>query len=264
MATPEKPGFIQLFLALLVFVVSFPHTLMAQDAQGKSVLELIDMVRVKGCEFNMGTRGRAPDESPIHKVLLDDYYIGKYEVSQQIWAKVMGNDPEANYFSGCDSCPVEKVSWQNIMTFLKKLNAMTAMQFRLPSEAEWEFAARGGCLSKGYQYSGSNSLSQIAWYESNSASRTHKVGSKRPNELDLYDMSGNVWEWCNDWYARDYYEHSPNENPPGPETGTERVMRGGSWYFDNSGLRVSDRDKGDPELRYGYVGFRLCRSTNGE
>ena len=146
------------------------------------------------------------------------------------------------------------------MEFIEKLNELTKLNFRLPTEAEWEYVARGGNKSKGYKYSGSNSDVTVAWKVGNSHSRTHPVGQKKPNELGIYDMTGNVFEWCNDWYSATWYAVCPKQNPAGPAGGVHRVIRGGSWFYDHSGLRVDDRSTANPEYRYGYVGFRLCRS----
>ena len=155
--------------------------------------------------------------------------------------------------------PVERVSWYNIQEFINKLNSKTKMNFRLPTEAEWEYAARGGSLSKKYKYSGSNADVSVAWKVGISNAMTHPVGLKKPNELGLYDMTGNVFEWCADWYSPTWYLVSPRDNPTGPAEGNYRVIRGGSWFYDYAGLRVSDRESANPTFRYGYVGFRLCR-----
>ena len=135
------------------------------------------------------------------------------------------------------------------------------MNFRLPSEAEWEFAARGGMYSKGYKYSGSNTDSEVAWKVGNSGSRTHPVGRKKPNELGIYDMTGNVFEWCADWYAPAWYKVTTENNPTGPVEGVHRIIRGGSWFYDHAGLLSADRESANPSFRYGYIGFRLCRSA---
>jgi formylglycine-generating enzyme required for sulfatase activity len=219
-----------------------------------------EMILVRGGTFKMGTNTGVPDERPVHKVILSDFYIGKYEVTQKEWREVMGNDEKVNYFAGCDSCPVERVSWVSVMEFLTKLNEQMKLNYRLPTEAEWEYAARGGMNSRGYKYSGSNFVDSIAWRDGNADKRTHPVGMKKPNELGIYDMSGNVWEWCSDWYQQDYYSIAPPQDPQGPSQATFRVMRGGSWFHDLTGLRTTDRDSGDPSWRYGYVGFRLCRN----
>jgi len=218
----------------------------------------IEVIFVEGGSFRMGSNRGAQDELPIHEVVLSDYYIGKYEVTQAQWDAVMLQDRNIRYFEGCDSCPVERVSWNNVQNFIRKLNEITGKDYRLPTEAEWEYAARGGKLSKGYKYSGSNKADSVAWTDGNSDNRVHPVGQKKPNELGIYDMSGNVYEWCSDWYDYEYYSVSPKNNPQGPEAGTKRVIRGGSWFFDRAGIRVAERDSGNPDYRYGYVGFRIC------
>ena len=167
----------------------------------------------------------------------------------------MGNNP--SYFSGYSQRPVEKVSWNDCQEFITKLNNLTGKNFRLPTEAEWEYAARGGNKSKGYKYSGSNTVGDVAWYDSNSSSRTHDVKTKQANELGIYDMSGNVYEWCQDRYGSNYYSSSPETNPTGPTSGSSRVLRGGCWDFIARSCRVSDRGSGIPDFRYNYIGFRL-------
>ena len=193
------------------------------------------------------------DEKPTHSVTLSGYYIGKYEVTQELWEAVMGSNP--SYFKG-DNLPVERVSWNDVQEFLRKLNAMTGKRYRLPTEAEWEFAARGGNSSRGYKYSGSNNIDNVAWYTDNSGSRTHAVGTKSPNELGIYDMSGNVWEWCQDWYGS--YSSSSQRNPQGSNSGSNRVDRGGSWLSTAWDCRVSDRYSDTPGNRSSYLGFRLA------
>jgi formylglycine-generating enzyme required for sulfatase activity len=165
----------------------------------------------------------------------------------------MGSNP--SYFSGCDNCPVENVSWNDAQDFIRKLNQQTGKNYRLPTEAEWEFAARGGNKSKGYKYAGGNYRSNVAWYYDNSGGKTHAVGQKQANELGIYDMSGNVWEWCGDWYGD--YSSSSQTNPKGPSYGSSRVLRGGGWDFDASDCRVSSRDDLAPGYRDYYDGFRL-------
>ena len=188
-----------------------------------------DMMMVKAGTFTMGATSemKAPEsrEKPTHQVTLtNDYYIGKTEVTQALWKAVMGNNP--SYFKG-DNLPVENVSWDDCQKFISKLNSLTGQNFRLPTEAEWEFAARGGNNSNHYQYSGSNELGDVAWYDGNSGDKTHVVATKQPNELGLYDMSGNVWEWCSDWFGN--YSSSSLTNPTGPNSGSYRVLRGGGW-----------------------------------
>ncbi len=216
-----------------------------------------EMVPVEGGTFTMGaTAEQGSDaydrETPAHKVTLDSYNIGKFEVTQALWKAVMENNP--SNWQG-DNLPVEQVSWNDCQEFIKKLNAATGKNFRLPTEAEWEFAARGGTKSKGYKYSGSNNLDEVAWYTDNSGQQTHPVGTKKPNELGIYDMSGNVWEWCNDWY--DNYSTSTQTNPTGPSSGGNRVYRGGGWCSNAWGCRVSRRCRNFPGGWISLIGLRL-------
>ena len=190
--------------------------------------------------------------------LTKPFYIGKYEVTQAQWQYVMGNDPAR--FKGADR-PVEKVSWNDAMAFCKKLNdygyAPRGYKFTLPTEAQWEFAARGGNKSKGYEYSGSNDIKEVAWYDDNSGGQTHPIGEKKPNELGLYDMSGNVWEWCLDIYGG-YGDKKEVTDPTGPQDGSLPVIRGGGWDYYAAGCRVAFRHYGNPGSRYYYYGFRLA------
>ena len=220
----------------------------------------IEMVKVEAGSFNMGATPEmekpADREKPVHRVTLtNNYYIGKYEVTQALWQAVMGSNP--SYFKG-DDLPVEKVSWNDCQDFISKLNAMTGKRFRLPTEAEWEYAARGGKKSRGYQYSGSNTLGDVAWYGDNSGPKTHAVGTKQPNELGIYDMTGNVMEWCQDWYGS--YSSSPQTNPTGAVRGSFRVVRGGSWYLSARECRSSFRYSNAPDDRYIGLGLRLVLS----
>ena len=220
----------------------------------------IDMVRVEAGTFTMGATPEMKDpydwEKPTHQVTLtNDYYIGKYEVTQALWQAVMDNNP--SYFKG-DDLPVEKVSWDDCQEFISKLNSITGKTFRLPTEAEWEYAARGGNKSRGNQYSGSSNLSDVAWYKDNSNSKNHTVGSKQANELGIYDMPGNVMEWCQDLYGK--YSSSSQTNPTGANNGYSRVIRGGSWYFTARDCRSSYRDKDAPDNRYNNLGLRLVLS----
>jgi formylglycine-generating enzyme required for sulfatase activity len=216
------------------------------------------MVFVEGGTFQMGVTSNDPnrrDEMPVHNVTLSSYHIGQTEVTQALWQAVMGSNPSWN--KG-DNLPVEKVSWNDCQMFITKLNQLTGQKFRLPTEAEWEYAARGGKLSKGYKYSGSNTLSYVAWYTGNSSYKTHPVATKRPNELGLYDMSGNVWEWCQDWYGS--YSSSTQSNPTGPSSGSDRVLRGGSWDYVAGICRVSNRLDDEPSRTHDNLGFRLALS----
>lgn len=264
-------------------------------AQGRNFTEKVngvefEMVYVKGGTFRMGATEEQgsdarDDEKPVHEVTLSDYYIGKFEVTQGLWTAVMGSNP--SYFKKGDNYPVELVSWDDIQTFLTKLNQLTGKTYVLPTEAQWEYAARSGIGSstrvyvwcgggaiafsgsvsgssgsgEATKYSGSDDIDEVAWYWDNSAvdgSRsTHPVGQKQPNALGLYDMSGNVWEWCSDWYASNYYSNSLQMNPTGPSTGSHRVLRGGSWNFDARYCRVSIRSDGSPGYCDNYDGFRV-------
>ena len=215
------------------------------------------MIAVKGGTFTMGaTVEQGSDaesgEKPTHQVTLSDYYIGETEVTQELWQAVMGSNPSD--FSGTN-LPVETVSWDDCQTFITKLNQLTGKNFRLPTEAEWEYAARGGQKSKGYKYAGSNTLSDVAWYRDNSSSKTHPVKQKQANELGLYDMSGNVWELCQDWY--DNYGSAAQTNPIGPSSGFTRLNRGGSWLSSASGCRVAYRYSDSPGYRGCDLGFRV-------
>ena len=221
------------------------------------------MVAVEGGTFNMGSNdSEALDvEKPIHSVTLSDYYIGETEVTQELWEAVMGSNP--SYFKG-DKNPVEQVSYNDCVGFINKLNILLAGQlpdgrkFRLPTEAQWEFAARGGNKGKNNnnKYSGSNSIDDVAWYDDNSLGITHPVKQKQVNELGLYDMSGNVWEWCSD--LKDSYSSSPQTNPEGPSSGEYRVLRGGSWDYNAQYCRVARRSSITPVLRSSYCGLRLA------
>ena len=218
------------------------------------------MIKVEGGTFQMGAtseQGSDVDsgEKPVHSVTLSDYYIGETEVTQKLWEAVMGSNP--SHFWG-DERPVEQVSWNDSKEFIEKLNNLTGKNFRLPTEAEWEYAARGGNKSQGYKYSGSNTIGNVAWYWDNSSSATHNVKTKSPNELGIYDMSGNVYEWCEDWYGS--YSSGSQTNPTGPSSGSYRVFRCGSWGSVAWSCRVSIRGNDDPVSRYSYYGFRLALS----
>lgn len=218
-----------------------------------------NMIAVKGGTFTMGATAEQgsdayDDEKPAHQVTLSDYCIGETEVSQELWQAVMGSNP--SNFTGNLQRPVECVSWNDCQEFIKKLNELTGKTFRLPTEAEWEYAARGGSQSQGYKYAGSNTIGDVAWYMSNSSSITHPVKQKQPNELGLYDMSGNVWEWCQDWYGD--YSSGSQTNPTGPSSGSYRVIRGGCWCNEARNCRVSLRADYGPTFRYSFLGLRLA------
>ena len=236
------------------------------------------MIKVEGGTFSMGaTSEQEYDalscEKPVHSVTLSDYYIGETEVTQELWEAVMGSNP--SYFEGDNQRPVESVSWNACQKFIKKLNRLTGKEFRLPTEAEWEYAARGGkhCKDYVYKYSGSNNADEVAWYWQNSGDKylsgewnsdriiknnckTHSVKTKKANKLGLYDMSGNVWEWCNDWWG--CYQSNSQTNPTGPSEGGFRVLRGGSWSSLDGVVRVSYRNGDTPGSRDFYSGLRLA------
>ena len=220
------------------------------------------MVHARGGTFRMGCTGEQrhcfTDEKPVHQVQVNDFEIGKYEVTQELWEAVMGKNPSG--FKNCAQCPVERVSWNDVQTFLKKLNALTGEQYRLPTEAEWEYAARGGRKSKGYQYAGSQTLDVVAWYFDNSGDKTHPVGQKQPNELGVYDMSGNVWEWVEDCWNKGY-AGAPNDGSAWQSGDCSvRGLRGGSWFIGPEHLQSGHRDVGDVGNQVDYVGFRLART----
>ena len=237
-----------------------------------------NMIYVQGGTFQMGSDDSEAwyDENPIHSVTLSDYYIGETEVTQELWEAVMGTAIEqqrkkAEEYWGyeCDlygvgsTYPMYYISWEECQEFIKKLNRITGKNFRLPTEAQWEYAARGGNKSRGYKYAGSDTIGEVAWYYDNACDGvgssspdfgTHRVGTKSANELGLYDMSGNVLEWCSDWYGD--YSSSLQTNPTGPTTGSYRVLRGGCWYNFAQFCRVAFRNNSYPGYRSG--GFRLA------
>jgi len=221
----------------------------------------LDMVYVCGGTFTMGCTDEQGGEclaweKPAHKVTLSSYSIGKHEVTQGLWKEVMSDNPSE--YKDDDNLPVENVSWEDCQEFIRKLNEITGQNFRLPTEAEWEYAARGGKRGNGNKFSGSNNIDDVAWCDDNSDRRTHLVGTKQPNELGIYDMSGNVWEWCSDKYG-DYTADSQN-NPTGPSSGTEYVNRGGSWDDLAGGCRVSRRSGNSTGYGNSSIGFRLVLS----
>jgi formylglycine-generating enzyme required for sulfatase activity/serine/threonine protein kinase len=213
------------------------------------------MVQIAGGKFRMGcTSGQGgncnSNEKPIHDVTLSSYSINKYEVTQEQWKLIMGYNPS---WQKCDRCPVTNVSWYDIQGFIKKLNEISGLKYRLPTEAEWEFAARGG---EDLQYPGSNTLDLVSWYKENSSDKIHFVGQKSPNRFRLYDMSGNVWEWCSDWYGS--YTSEFKNNPQGAVTGDKRICRGGSKSSNDWNCRVANRHSDVPEKGFSDVGFRLA------
>ena len=240
-------------------------------------IEIVPMVLVSGGTFSMGSSSGESDEKPVHQVTVSSFMMGKYEVTQEQYQKVMGTNPSF-FTNGADAPkrPVERVSWYDAVSFCNKLSEMEGLQkvytmngtnvqadfsrngYRLPTEAEWEYAARGGSQSRTYSYSGSNNPDQVAWYDQNSGSTTHQVGTKAANELGLYDMSGNVWEWCWDFYGT--YPNGAQTDPVGASSGDSRVFRGGGWYNSAESLRSAFRNRIYPGGSFSFLGFRvLCR-----
>ncbi len=231
-----------------------------------------DFIYVEGGRFQMGSTTGDSDEEPVHQVTVSTFYMSKYEVTQKEWREVMGSSPSR--FSG-DNLPVEQVSWYdaveycNVLSVQKGLTPVytingtsvtanwSANGYRLPTEAEWEYAARGGNSSNGYKYAGGHSPGEVAWYGGNSGGETQPVGRKAPNEMGLYDMSGNVWEWCWDWYGS--YSSGSQSNPRGPASGSDRVNRGGSWLSGAGVLRSAYRGGNGPGSSGYNLGFRLVR-----
>jgi formylglycine-generating enzyme required for sulfatase activity len=231
-----------------------------------------EMVFVKGGDFWMGCSQEQVDcdvdEAPLHKVTVSGFYIAKHEVTQAQWQQIMGTTVSQQKdkvkaslpLSGeGDNYPMYYINWEEAQEFITRLNALTGKQYRLPTEAEWEYAARGGDQSKGYIFSGSNFVESAAWFKDNSGNITHPVGTKEPNELGIYDMSGNVWEWCYDWYGA--YPAPAQHDPVGASSGSRRVNRGGGWNYNSHFCRAADRDFNVPSDRRGNLGFRLACSS---
>jgi len=220
----------------------------------------LDFVRIPGGVFVMGCGtwqiGCFKDEKPAHEIKLSTFELSKYEITQGQWRAVMGQNPA--HFSSCgENCPVEMVSWKDVQEFIENLNAIGQGAYRLPTEAEWEYACRAG--GKDRKYCGEQDINQLSWNSENSGGKTHPIGTKTDNGLGLYDMSGNVWEWVADWYSENYYANSDKENPLGAIGTTKRVIRGGSWYFSAAHVRSTERNCYAPESRYYNLGFRLVR-----
>jgi len=256
------------FIVMLVLLISRNRPARA--------LEPPEMIQVEGGTFMMGSNDGEDDEKPVHQVTVSSFMIGKYEVTQKEWREVMGSNP-SNFKS--DDLPVEQVSWYDAVEYCNKRSIKEGLNpcysgsgtsiscnwnasgYRLPTEAEWEFAARGGTKSKGYTYSGSNYIGSVAWYYDNSGSTTQTVGTRAANELGVYDMSGNVWEWCWDWYGDGYYAESRSPDPTGSGAGSYRVIRGGSWDYYDSDCRVANRCSNDPVFGYYFgIGLRVLRA----
>ena len=257
---------------LVVVVATFfasQYYVNAQDLRHPAEPE---MVFVEGGTFMMGCTEEQGsdcrnDERPAHSVTVSSFYIGKYPVTQGQWTAIMGTTiSQQRDLAGVnqairgesDNHPMYYVSWEETQEFVRRLNDSTGMNYRLPTEAEWEFAARGGTQSRGFKYSGSSIMTNAGWFNNNSGSGTHPVGTKQPNELGIHDMSGNVWEWCSDRYGA--YSETPKSDPTGATVGTRRVMRGGSWGSPASQCRITYRNNFPPGTRNSNDGFRMALS----
>ena len=269
--------FLDLILYILLVLVSTALTSTAfaiepHSNKGRQIGKQ-DMVFIKGDCYQMGdTFGDGKDdEKPVHEVCVDDFYLGKYELTQREWKEVMGNNMASFYDCG-DDCPADNVSWNNVQEFIRRLNVKTSMNYRLPTEAEWEYAAREGGkklrFATGKNIIGpdeanfNGSLKYKKPYSLPGIYRTKTISAKSllPNSLGLYNMSGNVWEWVQDWYDKNYYQNSPRNNPKGPGSGEYRVLRGGSWGNLSNNLRAAKRHRDRPDSnRRMLYGFRLAR-----
>jgi formylglycine-generating enzyme required for sulfatase activity len=257
---------VQGFLLLLAILLP----LSANAPTDKTFVNSIgtEFILIPAGTFNMGADKESAhafatydDEMPQHRVTISQsFYLGKYAVTQDEWVAVMGSNPSK--FKGHHN-PVENVSWNDVQTFIQRLNAKEGTEkYRLPTEAEWEYAARAG-TDGAYSFGGgTGQLRLYAWYDGNARGETHPVGQKKPNPWGLYDMYGNVWEWVEDWYDPTYYHRSPSTDPAGPASGANRVVRGGSWYFSARGLRSALRYDFAPDGRFDSFGFRLARSLD--
>lgn len=217
----------------------------------------LDLVALPGGEFTMGADAGTADERPAHRVRLRPFRIGRFEVTQEQWAAVMGGNPA--HFAGCPRCPIEQVSWGDVQEFLAKAGALLGERLRLPTEAEWEFAAAGGARRQ--RWPGTDDPDDVvsyAWTKGSFEGRTHPVGGKEPNSFGVYDLAGNVAEWCSDWYDAGYYRESPPGNPPGPSGGRRRCVRGGSFLGDVDDARTTARGAARPEARRRSIGFRVA------
>ena len=253
---------IRIFLMIFCLILSFAGSSLAGNQKNKNI---DGMVFVKGGCFQMGDSfgdGYA-GERPVHEVCVNDFYIGENEVTQGEWKALMDENPSVNKLG--DNYPVDSVDWEDVQEFIKRLNAKSGKRYRLPTEAEWEYAARsGGRKDKFAGTSNESELGEYAWYYGNADNETHPVKQKKPNAIGVYDMSGNVWEWASDLYDGSYYEISPKNNPKGPDNGMYHMLRGGSWYSAANNTRTTDRywtdvGGGGTDVLYGS---RLAMSAN--
>jgi len=258
--------------SVLIFGLTFFTELMASDGNQYSIPDemqktlIEEMIWVEGGSFEMGSDAKEARsrERPKHNVTLDGFYIGQTEVSQALFEQVMGWN--YSYFP-CDTCPVNNISWFNMLLFIERLNEATDKIFRLPTEAEWAYAAKGGKHSKGYRYSGSNNIDEVAWYAGNANRKSHPVAEKKPNELGLYDMTGNLWEFCQDDMSRVAYSHTAAKNPLYSRTDNAKqkamkVIRGSGYEFAANESEVFKRDGATNNVRMPDIGFRLAMSKN--
>lgn len=244
-----------IFFCGLTSLASFSQTRVTEEQLDQLIIRFIqDMIPINGGSFIMGDNND-PLASPEHRVFLSDYYISKCEVTQEFWEAIMGNNP--SYHKGANK-PVENVTWNECQIFISRLNSITDMEFHLPTEAQWEYAAIGGNRSRGYVYSGSNNINDVAWFKDNSQGTTHPVGYLRPNELGIHDMNGNVGEWCHDYW--DSYSINEQTNPTGPRFGDSHVVRGGSFGYDKTGISPTRRTSNSIQgfQNSSSVGFRLA------
>ena len=244
------------FVSLIYLRVKTVTANIGQSSQSKaSVGAQIEFVNIPAGQFLMGSENGDYNRKPVHRVRISrPFEMGKYEVTQAQWQAIMGNNPRR--LKGAN-LPVEDVSWNAVQEFIKKLNARNdGYTYRLPTEAEWEYACRAGETG---DYSGK--LDEIAWYQDNSGEKTHAVGTRKANAWGLHDMYGNVYEWCQDRYGKDYYEQSPNQDPAGPDVGTHRVIRGGCFVDTGEMVRLGGRDGFHPEGSLQFLGFRLVRTA---
>ena len=249
---------------IVTSVIGLFITLQLQAQAPASIPDKPEMIHVEGGTFNMGSDQKS-DEKPVYQVRLSSFKIGKYPVTvgqyKAFVAATSRSMPDAPEWGWQDNHPIDRVSWYDAAAYCNWLGEKYGGDWRLPTEAQWEYAARGGQKSRGYTYAGGNDVWDVAWFEDNAGGQTQAVGRKKANELGIHDMSGNVWEWCRDWYDKDYYANSPSSNPRGPSSGAYRVLRGGSWNYSAAFCRVAYRSNRFTQSdRISPYGFRVVLS----